>query len=128
MSTPQILRANPCSNYVQYNWRVYAASLAISMGLLTYGYDSAFIGTTITQKSFKSDFGLDAMTKAQQNAVSSNLTSICTTSNPSPFSLPCTGHAGANMVADRLCGGVLRRLLHVLFHGAAWAKEDGHYI
>ncbi|CZR68507.1 related to quinate transport protein [Phialocephala subalpina] len=57
-----------------YNWRVYAASLAISMGLLTYGYDSAFIGTTITQKSFKSDFGLDAMTKAQQNAVSSNLT------------------------------------------------------
>jgi hypothetical protein len=98
------------------------------MGLLTYGYDSAFIGTTITQKSFKSDFGLDAMTKAQQNAVSSNLTSICTTSNPSPFSLPCTGHACANMVTDRLCGGVLRRLLHVLFYGAAWAKEDGHYI
>jgi hypothetical protein len=47
------------------------------MGLLTYGYDSAFIGTTITQKSFLRDFGLDHMTKAQQNAVSSNLTSIC---------------------------------------------------
>jgi hypothetical protein len=54
------------------------------MGLLTYGYDSAFIGTTITQKSFKSDFGLDTMTKSQQNAVSSNLTSICTTAKP-PF-------------------------------------------
>ncbi|KAH8808642.1 MFS quinate transporter-like protein QutD [Xylogone sp. PMI_703] len=59
-----------------YNWRVYAASLAISMGLLTYGYDSAFIGTTITQKSFMRDFGLATMTKGQQNAVSSNLTSI----------------------------------------------------
>ncbi|KIN03559.1 hypothetical protein OIDMADRAFT_118655 [Oidiodendron maius Zn] len=59
-----------------YNWRVYAASLVISMGLLTYGYDSAFIGTTITQKSFLRDFGLDHMTKSQQNAVSSNLTSI----------------------------------------------------
>jgi hypothetical protein len=98
------------------------------MGLLTYGYDSAFIGTTITQKSFKSDFGLDAMTKAQQNAVSSNLTSICTTANPSPLSIPCTGHARTNMAADRLCGRILRRILHVLFHGAAWAKEDGHYI
>ena len=48
------------------------------MGLLTYGYDSAFIGTTITQKSFERDFGLDSMTEAQKNDVSSNLTSICT--------------------------------------------------
>ncbi|KAF2176572.1 general substrate transporter [Zopfia rhizophila CBS 207.26] len=59
-----------------YNWRVYAASLVISMGVLAYGYDSAFIGTTITQKSFKRDFGLKDMSKAEQNAVSSNLTSI----------------------------------------------------
>jgi hypothetical protein len=89
------------------------------MGLLTYGYDSAFIGTTITQKSFRSDFGLNTMTKAQQNAVSSNLTSICTIANPSAPALdPVTW---ANIVADRLCGRILRRLLHVLFHGATWA-------
>ncbi|RDL33016.1 Uncharacterized protein BP5553_08455 [Venustampulla echinocandica] len=59
-----------------YNWRVYMASLVVSMGVLAYGYDSAFIGTTITQKSFMRDFGLDVMTKSQQNEVSSNLTSI----------------------------------------------------
>ncbi|KAF7136977.1 hypothetical protein CNMCM5793_006681 [Aspergillus hiratsukae] len=59
-----------------YNWRVYLAALVISMGVLAYGYDSAFIGTTITKKSFKRDFGLDKMSKADQNAVSSNLTSI----------------------------------------------------
>ncbi|KAF2475048.1 MFS quinate transporter-like protein QutD [Lindgomyces ingoldianus] len=59
-----------------YNWRVYAASLVISMGVLAYGYDSAFIGTTITQKSFKRDFGLAKMSKKEQNDVSSNLTSI----------------------------------------------------
>jgi hypothetical protein len=47
------------------------------MGVLAYGYDSAFIGTTITQKSFKRDFGLTSMTKAEQDNVSSNLTSIC---------------------------------------------------
>jgi hypothetical protein len=53
-------------------------AIVISLGVLTYGYDSAFIGTTITQKSFLRDFGLDTTSKAEQNAVSSNLTSICT--------------------------------------------------
>lgn len=60
-----------------YNWRVYASALIVSMGVMAYGYDSAFIGTTITQKSFKRDFGLASMTKAEQASVSSNLTSIC---------------------------------------------------
>lgn len=47
------------------------------MGVLAYGYDSAFIGTTITQKSFQRDFGLANMSKKEANDVSSNLTSIC---------------------------------------------------
>ncbi|OAG08073.1 MFS quinate transporter-like protein QutD [Paraphaeosphaeria sporulosa] len=59
-----------------YNWRVYAMALVISMGVLTYGYDSSFIGTTITQKSFQRDFGMDKMSKKELNDVSSNLTSI----------------------------------------------------
>lgn len=60
-----------------YNWRVYASALIVALGVMAYGYDSAFIGTTITEKSFERDFGLDKMTKAQKNNVSSNLTSIC---------------------------------------------------
>jgi len=52
-------------------------ALVISMGVLTYGYDSAFIGTTITQKSFLRDFGMDRMSKKQVADVTSNLTSIC---------------------------------------------------
>ncbi|KAF2031743.1 MFS quinate transporter-like protein QutD [Setomelanomma holmii] len=54
------------------------AALVISMGVLAYGYDSAFIGTTITHESFKRDFGLLASqkTKAQINEVTSNITSI----------------------------------------------------
>ncbi|KAL1850459.1 hypothetical protein VTK73DRAFT_9675 [Phialemonium thermophilum] len=59
-----------------YNWRVYLISLVISLGVLTYGYDSAFIGTTITQKSFQRDFGLANASKARKDEVSSNLTSI----------------------------------------------------
>lgn len=74
------------------------------MGLLTYGYDSAFIGTTITQKSFMRDFGLDTMSKAQQNAVSSNLTSIC---EPALFRflLACTDFAVANRNCPDSAGG-----------------------
>ncbi|KAK3112940.1 hypothetical protein LTR53_010251 [Teratosphaeriaceae sp. CCFEE 6253] len=43
---------------------------------MAYGYDSAFIGTTINQASFKRDFGITGMSKAEQNNVNSNLTSI----------------------------------------------------
>lgn len=60
-----------------YNWKVYVSALIISMGVMAYGYDSAFIGTTITQSSFKRDFGLNEMTASEQNSVNSNLTSIC---------------------------------------------------
>ncbi|KAL1793187.1 hypothetical protein ACET3X_008169 [Alternaria dauci] len=56
-----------------YNWRVYMAALVISMGVLAYGYDSAFIGTTIAQKSFQRDFGINASNK---NEITSNITSI----------------------------------------------------
>lgn len=59
-----------------YNWRVYMAALVISMGVLAYGYDSAFIGTTITHESFKRDFGLNNMTTSEKNEVTSNITSI----------------------------------------------------
>jgi hypothetical protein len=67
-----------------YNWKVYASALIISMGVMAYGYDSAFIGTTITQESFKRDFGLDVMSKAERDSVNSNLTSICTSHHQYP--------------------------------------------
>lgn len=60
-----------------YNLKIYAFAIIVSFGVLAYGYDSAFIGTTITQPSFRRDFGLDNMTTAEQNTVNSNLTSIC---------------------------------------------------
>lgn len=55
------------------------AAMVISMGVLAYGYDSAFIGTTITHQSFKRDFGLlpSQKSKTQINEINSNITSIC---------------------------------------------------
>ncbi|KAL1610319.1 hypothetical protein SLS60_001985 [Paraconiothyrium brasiliense] len=47
-------------------------ALVISMGVLAYGYDSSFIGTTITQKSFLRDFGMDQMSKKDLDDVSNS--------------------------------------------------------
>lgn len=36
-----------------YNWRVYIIAIVASLGAIIFGYDLAFIGTTITQKAFQ---------------------------------------------------------------------------
>jgi hypothetical protein len=74
-----------------YNWRLYFEASVIAMGSLLYvavrlssgisllsndaysfGYDSAFIGTTIARASFKRDFGI---TPANAASISSDITS-----------------------------------------------------
>ncbi|KAG9518422.1 general substrate transporter, partial [Aureobasidium melanogenum] len=55
-----------------YNWRLYTEALIIATGSLLFGYDSAFVGTTIARVSFKEDFGI---TKATAAGISSNITS-----------------------------------------------------
>ncbi|KAK1967679.1 general substrate transporter [Colletotrichum sublineola] len=55
-----------------YNWRLYTESSIIAMGSLLFGYDSAFIGTTIARKSFVNDFGISPDTSKD---ISSNITS-----------------------------------------------------
>lgn len=99
-----------------YNWKVYAAAIIISLGVLAYGYDSSFIGTTITQPAFRRDFGLLDMTKAEQNAVSSNLTSICTSIHPF-IQRESNGYF-------RFRWWLLRGVLHVLLARASWSLVD----
>ncbi|EFQ35347.1 hypothetical protein CGRA01v4_13357 [Colletotrichum graminicola] len=55
-----------------YNVRLYTESSIIAMGSLLFGYDSAFIGTTIARKSFVNDFGITSDTSKE---ISSNITS-----------------------------------------------------
>jgi hypothetical protein len=55
-----------------YNWRLYLEAAIIATGSFLFGYDSAFIGTTISRTSFKTDFGITA---ANSNSISSNITS-----------------------------------------------------
>jgi hypothetical protein len=55
-----------------YNWRLYLEAAIIATGSFLFGYDSAFIGTTIARTSFKKDFGINA---SNSNSISSNITS-----------------------------------------------------
>ncbi|KZO96297.1 putative hexose transport-related protein [Calocera viscosa TUFC12733] len=59
-----------------YNFRVYFTAIQIAWGALTFGYDGAFIGTTLTRASFQRDFGLVNMSVTDRNNVSSNITAL----------------------------------------------------
>ncbi|OWZ77992.1 quinate permease [Cryptococcus neoformans Bt85] len=61
-----------------YNWRVYLMGCCIAFGALTFGYDAAFIGTTITRPGFTAAFGIDEMTASEKINNSANLTSSFT--------------------------------------------------
>lgn len=50
--------ANPAPHEV-YNWRIYALAISAAMGSAMFGYDSAFIGGTMSLPSFQSKFGLE---------------------------------------------------------------------
>ncbi|KAJ9128044.1 hypothetical protein QFC24_000335 [Naganishia onofrii] len=46
------------------NWKVYSLAMIACMAAVMIGYDSAFIGTSISLKSFKDEFGLNTSTSA----------------------------------------------------------------
>ncbi|CAH6721453.1 hexose transporter Hxt15p [[Candida] jaroonii] len=58
-----------------YNLRIYGTAFMASFAAIIIGYDSAFIGGTMALDSFKSEFGLDKMTKTHENYVISNIIS-----------------------------------------------------
>ncbi|TXT10599.1 hypothetical protein VHUM_02104 [Vanrija humicola] len=59
-----------------YNARIYALAIVCSFGALTFGYDGAFVGTTIARKSFQDDHGLTEMSPDHKRQTISNLTSV----------------------------------------------------
>ena len=59
-----------------YNVHIYVIALVASMGAFMFGYDLAFIGTTITLKPFKHDFGLLHASQASNDAFSANIVSL----------------------------------------------------
>jgi len=59
-----------------YNWRVYYCAAVAAFCAVMIGYDSAFIGGTIAQQSFKSEFNWEQYTTSEANLVSANIVSV----------------------------------------------------
>ncbi|EOD49120.1 Quinate permease [Neofusicoccum parvum] len=59
-----------------YNWRVYACAIIASFASCTIGYDSAFIGTTLSLPSFVDEFSFDTMSASHLALVKANIVSV----------------------------------------------------
>ncbi|GAA6024948.1 hypothetical protein JCM10207_001443 [Rhodosporidiobolus poonsookiae] len=58
-----------------YNWHVYSCAIVAATAAIMIGYDSAFIGTSISLASFKKEFGLATKTSKEFAAISANIVS-----------------------------------------------------
>lgn len=74
MSILKLVEDRPTPKAV-YNWRVYLLAAVASCTSCMIGYDSAFIGTTLSLSSFKHEFHFDRMTDPEQNLLSANIVS-----------------------------------------------------
>lgn len=74
MSLLKLVEDRPTPKSV-YNWRVYLLAAVASCTSCMIGYDSAFIGTTLALKSFRSEFRFGEMSESKQNLVEANIVS-----------------------------------------------------
>ncbi|KAF2145129.1 uncharacterized protein K452DRAFT_244794, partial [Aplosporella prunicola CBS 121167] len=59
-----------------YNWRVYACATIASFASCMIGYDSAFIGTTLSLPAFEQEFKFDKMSDDHLALVKANIVSV----------------------------------------------------
>lgn len=71
----KIIEDRPTPSEV-YNWRIYLFASVAGAGAMTFGYDSAFWGTTLARSSFQTNFGLTSMDAATKTTTTATLTSI----------------------------------------------------
>ncbi|CAE6477998.1 unnamed protein product [Rhizoctonia solani] len=72
--TLKIVEDRPTPKEV-YNWRPYFLALIAAWGGVLFGYDSAFIGGTLSLPSFSHQFGLDNMSTSEKSFTSANIVS-----------------------------------------------------
>ncbi|KAJ5158684.1 Major facilitator superfamily domain general substrate transporter [Penicillium coprophilum] len=74
MSILKLVEDRPTPSAV-YNWRIYLLAAVASCTSCMIGYDSAFIGTTLSLDSFKSEFRFAEMSDSTRNLISANIVS-----------------------------------------------------
>lgn len=75
MSILKLVEDRPTPKAV-YNWRVYLLAAVASCTSCMIGYDSAFIGTTLSLHSFMHEFHFGQMTSGEQDLLSANIVSL----------------------------------------------------
>ncbi|KAL2828510.1 general substrate transporter [Aspergillus cavernicola] len=75
MSILSLVEDRPTPKEV-YNWRIYLLAAVASFTSCMIGYDSAFIGTTISLDSFQDEFNWSSMGEGEQGLVSANIVSL----------------------------------------------------
>ncbi|KAH8885273.1 quinate permease [Thozetella sp. PMI_491] len=56
-----------------YNWKMYMASICAGFGGALFGYDNAFLGSTLALPAFQTQFGLTGLSTNDVNTLSSNI-------------------------------------------------------
>lgn len=74
MSILKLIEDRPTPKAV-YNWRIYLLAAVASCTSCMIGYDSAFIGTTLSLTSFKDEFDFASRSKSEQDLLSANIVS-----------------------------------------------------
>lgn len=74
MSILKLVEDRPTPKAV-YNWRVYLLAAVASCTSCMIGYDSAFIGTTLSLPSFTHEFHFGRLTDPERNLLSANIVS-----------------------------------------------------
>ncbi|KIY64929.1 general substrate transporter [Cylindrobasidium torrendii FP15055 ss-10] len=59
-----------------YSWRIYVNAFIATFAAVMIGYDSAFIGTSISLNSFKTEFDLLTKSKTELGLISANIVSM----------------------------------------------------
>jgi MFS family permease len=72
---PAITMSTPAPKEI-FNMNLYLTAVVASMGAFIFGYDLAFIGTTITLEPFIEDFGLTKASQSGKDAFSANIVSL----------------------------------------------------
>ncbi|KAL9061549.1 MAG: hypothetical protein Q9162_000081 [Coniocarpon cinnabarinum] len=103
-----------------YNWRVYALAAVASFASCMIGYDSAFIGTTLSLPSFQQEFGFNGMSKSQQDLVSANIVSVY---QAGAFFGALAGYAGGHFLGRKF-GLILFSAVFVLGAGIMLAAKS----
>ncbi|PVH14344.1 uncharacterized protein CXQ87_002473 [Candidozyma duobushaemuli] len=67
--------APPIPNEI-YNYKLVLLAVTAASAATIIGYDSGFIGGTVSLDSFKDEFGLNEMSSSKQSQISSNVVSV----------------------------------------------------